>query len=43
MEPSFEYLVATSLMVKTDFESDKQIKLQNILNFRFRNHRMECV
>jgi hypothetical protein len=33
MGSSFENLVATSLMVKTDPKSDKRFGLQNILNF----------
>ena len=37
MGSSFEDLVATSLTVKTDFQSDKPFALQNFLNFTFRS------
>ena len=35
MGASFKDLDASSLTVKTDFESDKRFELQNILNLRF--------
>jgi hypothetical protein len=36
MDASFEDLDASSLTVKTDFDSDKRFELQNILNVSFR-------